>query len=132
MFRIKSLAVTRGLISRISGATMPFMLLIFGFLLTVVIWAFFHYGPRGVGRVPLVAYNVATLVLGVPIALLIAYWIYSGAADMPEKQKLAGYLAIMAGGTTYLIVVSIAGLIRNFFVFPLKRRGGRAEDHLVV
>jgi hypothetical protein len=111
---------------------MPFMLLIFCFLLVAVLWAFFHYRPRGVNRSALTAFNVATVVLALPVSVLVGMWIYSAAADMPEKQKLAAYLAVMAGGTAYLALVSIAGLIRNLFLFPLSRRKGRPEDHQVV
>jgi hypothetical protein len=111
---------------------MPFMLLIFGFLLGAVLWAFFHYRPRGVNRSALAVFNVATVLLAVPASIAVGVWIYSGAADMPEKQRLAAYLAVMAGGTAYLAFVSLAGLIRNFFVFPLSRRGGSPEDHQIV
>jgi hypothetical protein len=108
------------------------MLLIFGFLLCAVLWAFFHYRPRGVDKRSLAVYNIVSIIVAVPIAIAVAYWIYAGAADMPEKQKLAAYLALMAGGTAYLIVVSFAGLVRNFFVFPLAKRAGAPEDHRVV
>lgn len=111
---------------------MPFMLLIFGFLLVTVLWAFFHYRPRGVSRSALALFNVSTVVLALPASVFIALWIYSGAADMPEKQKLAAYLAVMAGGTAYLALVALAGLIRNFFLFPLSRRKGAPEDHQIV
>lgn len=111
---------------------MPFMLLIFAALFGIVLWAFFHYRPRGVRRGPLLAYNIATLVLGVPLSWLAAYVIYSGGADMPEKQKMIAYLAFMSGGSAYLLTVTIAGLVRNLFVYPLSRRGGSPEDHHIV
>lgn len=111
---------------------MPFMLIIFGFLLCAVVWAFFHYRPRGVDRRALAIYNVVSVVASVPVAAAVAYWIYGGAADMPKKQKLAAYLALMAGGTAYLIAISAAGLFRNFFAFPLAKRAGTPEDHQVV
>ena len=111
---------------------MPFMLLIFGFLLATVLWAFFHYRPRGVNRSALALFDVSTVILALPLSVLAGLWIYGGAADMPEKQKLAAYLAVMAGGTAYLTLVSAAGLIRNFFVFPLSRRKGAPQDHRIV
>ena len=111
---------------------MPFMLLIFGFLLATVLWAFFHYRPRGVNRSALVLFDWSTVILAIPASVVIAFWIYSGAAGMPEKQKLAAYLAVMAGGTAYLALVSLAGLIRNLFLFPLSRRKGAPEDHQIV
>lgn len=111
---------------------MPFMLLIFAALFAIVLWAFFHYQPRGVKRGPLLAYNIGTLVLGVPLSWLAAYVIYTGGADMPEKQKVIAYLAFMSGGTAYLLTVSVSGLIRNLFVYPHSRRDGPAEDHRIV
>lgn len=111
---------------------MPFMLLIFAALFTIVLWAFFHYQPRGVRRGPLLAYNVATLVLGVPLSCLAAYVIYSGGADIPEKRKVIAYLAFMSGGTAYMLTVCISGLVRNLFVYPHARRGGSPEDHHIV
>jgi len=111
---------------------MPFMLLIYAFLFSTVIWAFFHYRPRGVNRVRLAVYDVATLVLALPASYAAAMWIYAGAVDMPEKQKIVAYLAFMAGGTAYLLVVTVAGLVRNLFVFPRSRRAGPPEDHQIA
>ena len=111
---------------------MPFMLLIYGFLFSAVLWAFFHYRPRGVNRVLLAVYNVGTLFLALPASYLAAMWIYAGAADMPEKQKIIAYLAFMAGGTMYLLVVTVAGLVRNLFVFPRSQRAGPPEDHQIA
>ena len=111
---------------------MPFMLLIYGFLFVTVIWAFFHYRPRGVNRTSLTLFNIATIALAVPMSYAAAMWIYSGAADMPEKQKIAAYLAFMAGGTAYLLIVSLAGLVRNLIVYPPSRRSGSPEEHRIV
>jgi len=111
---------------------MPFMLIIFAALFGIVLWAFFHYRPRGVRSGPLLAYNIATLALGVPLSWLAAHYIYAGGADMPEKQKVIAYLAFMSGGSAYLLTVTISGLLRNLFVYPLSRRGGAPEDHHVV
>ena len=111
---------------------MPFMLLIFCFLLAMVVWAFFHYSPRGVNRSALALFNAVAVVLALPASIGVALWLYSGADAMPEKQKLIAYLSVMAGGTAYLMMVSVLGLIRNFFVFPLSRRKGSAEEHQIV
>jgi hypothetical protein len=111
---------------------MPFMFGIIAFLLGYVLWAFFHYQPRGVNRTYLLAFNLAAVVLALPLSYVAAMWIYSGAAEVPEKQRLAAYLAIMAGGAAYLALVSLAGLIRNLFLFPLSRRAGPPEDHHIV
>ena len=75
---------------------------------------------------------MATLVLALPASYAAAMWIYSGAAGMPEKQKIVAYLAFMAGGTAYLLVVTVAGLVRNLFVFPRSRRSGPPEDHQIA
>lgn len=111
---------------------MPFMLLIYAFLFTAVLWGFFHYRPRGVDRLRLALYNVTTLIVAVPLSYFAGLWIYSGAAGMPEKQKIIAYLAFMAGGTAYLLVVSVAGLVRNLFVFPPSRRAGPPENHRIA
>jgi hypothetical protein len=111
---------------------MPFMLLIFGFLLVVVLWAFFHYRPRGVRRLTLAVFNGATVVLAAPISVAVAFWLFSNAADIPEKQNLAAYLAFMAGGTAYMGLICVAGLVRNFFIFPLASRQGSPDDHRII
>ena len=111
---------------------MPFMILIFAFLLSTVLWAFFHYSPRGVNRSALALFNIAAVLLAVPASVAVALWLYAGADATPEKQKLIAYLAVMAGGTAYLMLISALGLIRNFFVFPLSRRKGSAEEHRIV
>jgi hypothetical protein len=113
-------------------SVMPFMLLIYAFLFSAVLWAFFHYRPRGVNRRRLALYNIATLILALPVSYFAGMWIYAGAGDMPEKQKIIAYLAFMAGGTAYLLVVSVAGLVRNLFVFPPSRRAGPPEDHQIA
>jgi len=43
-------------------------------------------------------------------------------ARRPDEPGLAVYLAIMAGGTAFMIVVALGGLVRNLFIFPLSRR----------
>ena len=76
---------------------MHFMFLILAFLLCAVVWGFFHANPRGVNERPL--------------------------AQKPDHKALAAYLGVMAGGTTFMIVVASGGLIRNLFLFPLGKRG---------
>ncbi|MCC6534059.1 MAG: hypothetical protein IT531_16030 [Burkholderiales bacterium] len=110
---------------------MPFMLLIYGFLFATVVWAFYHYRPRGVNRKALEIYDALTQILAVVAAYYAGMWIYWGAAGMPEKQKIVAYLVFMSGGTAYLLVVAIAGLARNVAVFPRSRRAGPPEDHRI-
>jgi uncharacterized YccA/Bax inhibitor family protein len=104
-------------------AVMPFMFLILAFLLGAVVWGFFHSNPRGVSRVALHACNVAILVLGIVAAAASGLVLHTDAlARRPEEGAVAIYLAIMASGTAFMIVVALGGLARNLFFFPLSRR----------
>ena len=103
---------------------MHFMFLILAFLLCAVVWGFFHANPRGVNERALLACNVSILALGVALALAAAIPLYGDAlAQKPDHKALAAYLAVMAGGTAFMIVVASGGLIRNLFLFPLGKRG---------
>ncbi|MCD6042574.1 MAG: hypothetical protein K0R40_2177 [Burkholderiales bacterium] len=103
---------------------MPFMFLILAFLLWAVVWGFFHANPRGVGRRSLLACNIAILVSGVALALVSAIPLYGDAlVAKPDHKAVAAYLAIMAGGSAFMIVVAVGGLLRNLVVFPLGKRG---------
>lgn len=102
---------------------MHFMLLILGFLLFTVVWGFFHSNPRGVPQAPLAACNLAIIALAAGAAMLSAFPLHADAlATRPDERALAVYLAVMAGGTAFMIVVASGGLVRNLFVFPLSRR----------
>ena len=98
---------------------MPLMLLLLLFLTGMVIWAFFHFMPHGVtGNAPLI-YSVTALVVAVVASVLVSQWILSGVALDPKRlEKFGWYLAIVAGGLTFNIVVASAGLMRNFLLFP--------------
>jgi hypothetical protein len=99
------------------------MLLILAFLLCAVVWGFFHSNPRGVDESRLLACNVAILALGAALAVLAALPLYSDAlAARPEHKAIAAYLAIMTGGSGFMIVVAVGGLFRNLALFPLSRR----------
>ena len=102
---------------------MHFMFLIMAFLLGAVVWGFFHANPRGVAKGKLLACNVAVLVLGVLAGLAAGFILYGDAvARRPEHLGMSIYLAIMAGGTAFMIVVASGGLLRNLVFFPLSKR----------
>lgn len=99
------------------------MFLILAFLLWAVVWGFFHANPRGVSRRGLAACNTALVVLGVLAALASAIPLYWDAlAARPEHKAVAAYLAIMAGGSAFMIVLAAGGLFRNLVLFPLSSR----------
>ena len=103
---------------------MPFMFLILAFLLWAVVWGFFHANPRGVDPRGLLACNIAILVAGVALAFVSAIPLYGDAlVAKPDHKAVAIYLAIMAGGSAFMIVVAVGGLLRNLLVFPLSKRG---------
>lgn len=101
---------------------MLFMVLIFLTLLTIVVWAFVHYSPKGVGKKGLLVFNAVVLGVGVPLAAIVGLWIYEAGAAFPEKRQFAWYLGLMAGGSAFMLFVTVAGLVRNFGVYPLARR----------
>jgi hypothetical protein len=82
------------------------MFLILAFLLCAVVWGFFHSNPRGVAA----AATSGPMLYG---DALIA---------RPDERAMAVYLAIMAGGTAFMIVVAAGGLARNLLLFPLSSR----------
>lgn len=102
---------------------MHFMFLIMAFLLGAVVWGFFHANPRGVAKGKLLACNVTVLVLGVLAGLAAGLILYGDAvARRPEHLGMSIYLAIMAGGTAFMIVTASGGLLRNLVLFPLSKR----------
>jgi hypothetical protein len=102
---------------------MHFMFLILAFMLWAVVWGFFHANPRGVPRRALLACNVGIVALGVAASLLSAVPLYFDAlAAKPDHAATAVYLAAMAGGAAFMIVLAAGGLARNLLVFPLSRR----------
>jgi hypothetical protein len=109
---------------------MPFMFLILAFLLCSVVWGFFHANPQGVPRARLAACNAAIIALGIAAALGSALPLYADAlASRPDHKALAVYLAIMAGGAAFMIILAAGGLVRNLALFPLsKRRPGFVGD----
>ena len=102
---------------------MHFMFLILGALLCIVVWGFFHSNPLGVDRTRLLACNIAILVLAVALSLGAAIPFYGDALlAKPDHKAIAAYLAIMVGGSGFMIVVAVGGLVRNLVIFPFSRR----------
>ena len=102
---------------------MHFMFLIMAFLLCAVVWGFFHGNPRGVAKAKLLACNIAVLLLGVMAGLAAGLVLHADAIiRRPDERAMAIYLAIMAGGAAFMIVVASGGLLRNLAIFPLSKR----------
>lgn len=102
---------------------MHFMFLILLFLLCTVVWGYFHSNPRGVSKTALLACNIGVIALGAGLGLAASYILHQDALLHREGQRaMAVYIAIMAGGTVFMIVVSVGGLLRNLLIFPLSRR----------
>jgi hypothetical protein len=102
---------------------MHFMLLIMAFLLGAVIWGYFHSNPRGVPPGRLLACNIVVLALAVIAGLAAGFVLYADAVvRRPEQLGMSVYLAIMAGGTAFMIVAASGGLLRNLVLFPLSKR----------
>jgi len=102
---------------------MHFMLIILVFLLVAVVWGFFQSNPRGVSPGKLIACNAIVLAAALGAAAVIGPAIYADAhATKPAEQAFAGYLGIMAGGTVFMIVVAVGGLVRNLVLFPVSKR----------
>jgi hypothetical protein len=99
------------------------MFLVLAVLFVAVVWGFFHANPKGVSRAGLRGYNAAALALAVGAGAAVGLMLHGDAlARKPDEAFLAATLAIMAGGALFMIVVLVAGLIRNLLVFPLSRR----------
>ncbi|MDX1374374.1 MAG: hypothetical protein R3357_02350 [Burkholderiales bacterium] len=107
---------------------MHFMVLILIFLLGAVLWGFFHSNPQGVPRARRALVNAAILILALGVGALVGSVLYADAVSVKADEKgMATYLAIMAAGTVFLIVVAAGGLIRNLLVFPLAKRAPAAS-----
>jgi hypothetical protein len=102
---------------------MHFMVLILIFLLGAVLWGFFHSNPQGVPTLKLALVNVAILIAALVIGVLVGSALYADAVSVKAGEKgMATYLAIMAAGTSFLIVVAAGGLARNLLLFPISKR----------
>lgn len=102
---------------------MPFMFLTLAVVGVIAFTAFFSTSPHVGNPRAVLAYNVATIVLSVPVAVVVGWWIYADAAAVKVGERgMAAYLGIMTGGNAALFVVAVGGLVRNFFVFPRSKR----------
>ena len=102
---------------------MHFMVLLLAFLLGAVLWGFFQANPAGVPRGRLLAVNVAVLAAGLVAAGLVGPALLAdGLQRRPDAAAMAWFLALMGGGTAFMIVVAAGGLLRNLVVFPISRR----------
>lgn len=102
---------------------MHFMVLILVFLLCVVLWGFFHSNPPGVPRLSLHLCNALVLALALAVGPIVGALLYADAVTVKAGEKgLATYLAIMAAGTSFLVVVAVGGMIRNLLIFPRSKR----------
>lgn len=92
-------------------------------LVVIAVLAFLRTSPAGADRRKLLAYNVATLALSVPAAVVVGAILYGDAvASGAVKGGMALYLALMSAGATVLLVIAVGGLVRNFVAFPRSRR----------
>lgn len=102
---------------------MHFMVLILIFLLGAVLWGFFHSNPQGVPTLRLALVNAAILIVALVIGAVVGSALYADAVSVKAGEKgMATYLAIMAAGTSFLIVVAAGGLVRNLLLFPISKR----------
>jgi hypothetical protein len=102
---------------------MHFMVLILVFLLGAVLWGYFHSNPQGVSRAQLLACNVAILALGLAAAAAVGPLLLTdGLQRRPDAVGMAWFLALMGGGTVFMVVVAAGGLLRNLVFFPLSSR----------
>jgi len=105
------------------------MVLILLFLLGAVLWGFFHANPTGVPRFRLAAVNGAILLVALAVGAMVGTVLYTDAVSIKAGEKgMATYLAIMAAGTSFLIVIAVGGLARNLLVFPVSKRAPSEAD----
>lgn len=108
---------------------MHFMVVILLFLIGAVVWGFFHSNPKGVPALSLAVVNALILLAAIGVAALVGGVLYGDAVSVKAGEKgMATYLAIMAGGTAFLIVVAAGGLVRNLAVFPISKRAPTESD----
>jgi len=101
----------------------PLMFVSLAVIGVIVVSAFLGTSPRVAQARKLLIFNVATLALSVLVAATVGWWLYADAmANRSVSRGIAVSLAIMSGGNAALFVIAVAGLVRNFLVFPRSRR----------
>ncbi|MEO8717196.1 MAG: hypothetical protein ABI423_03135 [Burkholderiales bacterium] len=99
------------------------MVLVLAFMMGVVVWGYFHSNPQGVARGKVLACNMVVLAAAVAAAAVAgALLLEDGLLAKPGEAGLVWFLAIMGGGTAFMIVAIVGGLLRNLVLFPLSRR----------
>lgn len=102
---------------------MPLMFLTLIVVAVIAVTAFFRTSPHVAEPRKVLVFNVATLVLSLPVAVVTGWWIYAdGSARGSVQPGIAAYLGIMSGGNAALFVIAVGGLVRNFAVFPRSKR----------
>lgn len=102
---------------------MPFMFITLVVVAVIAVTAFFRTSPHVPEPRSVLAFNVATLVLSLPVAAAVGWWIFAdGSARGSGQPGMAAYLGIMSGGNAALLVIAVGGLVRNFAVFPRSKR----------
>ena len=97
-------------------------------LLGVAVWLYFHTNPPGVPTRALAICNALVFLVAVPAGIAVGRALYAGAIVAKGNQSdMPAYLSIMAGGTVFLIVVMLGGMVRSFFVFPPEKRADAAR-----
>lgn len=109
---------------------MAFMILLLAVLLGLTVWYFFQLSPKGVPVRSLALYNAAVFLVAIPAGILAGWKLFADAIIVRGNHAgMPMYLAVMAGGTVFLIILAIGGMVRNFFVFPAHRRISAGEQH---
>ena len=102
---------------------MPFMFLTLAVVAVVAVVSFFRTSPNMADGRPVLAFNIATLALSVPAAVVVGWWIYADASTVKVGARgMAAFLGIMSGGNAALFVIAVGGLVRNVLVFPRSKR----------
>jgi len=107
---------------------MAYMTVLLVGLLGVAVWLYFHTNPPGVPTRALAICNALVFLVAVPAGIAVGRALYAGAIVAKGNQSdMPVYLSIMAGGTVFLIVVMLGGMVRSFFVFPPEKRADAAR-----
>jgi hypothetical protein len=101
----------------------PLMFVSLAVIAVIVVSAFLGTSPRVAQARKVLVFNVATLAASALAAATVGWWLYADAVANPSVSRgIAVSLAIMSGGNAALLVIAVAGLVRNFVVFPRSKR----------